>query len=289
MNLQSKVQYKYYEPGEFTCIAERTFEEVAELISKYPWNEQRHLTSVELTCPSVTVRNIEGDYLKIGAGYYNKFNLYLYTSQGRLLKNVVENMASATSLVRDFYDGKELLGFYKERFIFNAKKHFETNPFKYSITWKRILVFSSYKVITWSLVMLYIAFFLPHKAPITVYTFLLMFFFWFFIAGINLLLLINYWMHDRSTVITISKGIDRFWHGMYGALKEYNKQDIKIIRTSEVRGRKIPWMENVIIEIEFNNGEIITFSNLLIPDSAFYYKTPDLPRERIEITFPFIR
>ncbi len=289
MKLQSKLQYKYYEPGEFTSIAERTFEEVCQLVTQYPWNEQRHLTSVELTCPSVTIRNIEGEYLKIGPGYYRKFNLYLYTPQGGFFKNVVDNIEAALALIQDFYCGKELQGFYKERFIFNAKKHFETNAFENSITWKRVLVFSLEKVIIWSLMILCMLIMPLYGKPAPVFIFIFLFFYWFLFAGVNLLFLFNYWKHDKSTILTISRGIDKFWYGRYGILKEYNKQDIKIIKHLELHRGRSPWMGNVIFEIEFKNGEIIKFSNLLIPDSAFYYKTPDIPSKRINKIFPFIR
>jgi len=56
-SLISKLQYREYEKGEFDAIAARTLEEVISAVLSFPWDTERHLTSVELTCPSVTVEH----------------------------------------------------------------------------------------------------------------------------------------------------------------------------------------------------------------------------------------
>jgi lipase chaperone LimK len=52
----SKVQHKTYEKGEFSDEKVRTLQETIELIKAFPYDDERALTSVELTGPSVTRR-----------------------------------------------------------------------------------------------------------------------------------------------------------------------------------------------------------------------------------------
>jgi hypothetical protein len=288
MKLESKLQYKYYEPGEFVSVEERTLEQVVDLIKQYPWYEQRDATTVDLTCPSITIRNTKGDYLKIGPGY-TYFNLYLYASHDKLLTRDNEDLDFVLSTVKDFYNNHEIKGFYREWFLFNVKKHFETNTFEYRVTMKALLTFSSFKTIFYSLITL---------APLLVIRFidytaiilLIIFLFWLLFAGVNLLLLLNYWHHDRKSVIKITRGQDTFWYGKGNTPKLYNKNDIRTIHTVEpYTTNKNPWAGNDITIITFTSGEMIKFSSLLISSSSIYYKVPDVRHRIIYKTFPFIK
>jgi hypothetical protein len=287
MKLESKLQYRYFEPGEFVSIEDRTFAEAVELIKQYPWYEQRDAKTVDLTCPSVTIRNTKGDYLKVGPGH-TYFNLYLYTSHGKLLKRVSEDMDYVITAVKDFYDNKQLEGLYRERFLFDVKKHFETNAFEYKVTWRRILIFSWFKIIGFSLLFLIpLIFIYPEKT--TLKTFLILFPYWFLISGINVLLLINYWIHDKKLILKISRGQDLFWYGKGDKLTLYNKKDIAAIREYQPPQTKNPWGDNSVFRIEFKNGDVVKFTNLLIPSLSLLYKTADLRLITIRKTFPFIK
>lgn len=100
--LISKLQYKNYERGEFSNSEMRTAEETIQLIKDYPWDEQRQLASVELTCPSVTIEHYTGKFLKIGPYFGGKFCLYL--SDGRKIsEKIVQHLEDSFEIINDFY------------------------------------------------------------------------------------------------------------------------------------------------------------------------------------------
>jgi hypothetical protein len=73
--LISKVQYKRSEKGEFHEIAKRDLNDTILLLENYPWDIERSLAPVELTCPSITLEHPIGTYLKIGPYFSGKFFL----------------------------------------------------------------------------------------------------------------------------------------------------------------------------------------------------------------------
>ncbi|WP_276134780.1 hypothetical protein [Polluticoccus soli] len=284
MLLQSKIQYKHYEPGEFTSIAERTLAEAEELINTYPWEAQRYHQPIGFTSPSISFRNMEGDHLKLALGYNQKFNLYLFPAQQKPRKKTVADLESAIKDVRDFYHGNELEGFKQERFVFNPKKHFETKSFEYQVTPKRAWAFSWFRLGFFTLLTLYF--------PIyegTAFAFAAFFPFWFVFAGVNLIFLINYWWYERDTIIKITAGQDNFWISRNGNVLHYNKKDVKEIRYYKSPGNRNPWSDNIIIELILRDGQALKFTNLLIPFYTLLGKFQNTPSNCIDKAFPFAR
>lgn len=137
--LISKLQYKNYEKGEFNNIEMRTAEETIQLIKDYPWEEQRQLASVELTCPSVTIEHDSGKFLKLGPHFGGKFCLYL--SDGRKIsEKIIQHPEDSFDVITDFYNGVNISkGFDRLFLIFWPKSHFVTASFQYSCTPENIV------------------------------------------------------------------------------------------------------------------------------------------------------
>lgn len=137
--LISKLQYKNYEKGEFNNIEMRTVEETIQLIKDYPWEEQRQLASVELTCPSVTIEHDSGQFLKLGPHFGGKFCLYL--SNGRKIsEKIIQHLEDSFEVITNFYNDKDISkGFDRLFLVFWPKSHFVTASFQYSCTPENIV------------------------------------------------------------------------------------------------------------------------------------------------------
>lgn len=90
--LISKVQYKRSEKGEFHNVKSRNLEETFSLIESFSWVTERIGAPVELTCPSVTIEQPVGTYLKIGTYFSGKFALYFLNARGRLYFGVADTL-----------------------------------------------------------------------------------------------------------------------------------------------------------------------------------------------------
>ena len=51
VRLTSKIQYKNFEIGEFIEEEKRTYEEIINLIEKFPWDRERENIKIDLTNP----------------------------------------------------------------------------------------------------------------------------------------------------------------------------------------------------------------------------------------------
>ncbi len=69
--LISKIQYKNFEPGEFTDRQNRTYEQTISLIEAFPWEGRKSPPGSRLlpTPPSPWKARISGDFLKLAVYY----------------------------------------------------------------------------------------------------------------------------------------------------------------------------------------------------------------------------
>jgi hypothetical protein len=97
---------KTYEKGEYEELGGLDFTTCRQVVLDFRWESERYLTPVGLTCPSVTILNNDGDYLKLGPYYSNKFCLYLYTATGKLCRKDVRYLEEALDVIEDFFEGR---------------------------------------------------------------------------------------------------------------------------------------------------------------------------------------
>ncbi|WP_336518274.1 hypothetical protein [Pollutibacter soli] len=95
IRLISKIQYSNYETGEFSEEKERTFDEVKDVIEKFPWEKQRKGITIDLTNPSVTIHGKKNDYLKLSLFYNGRFVLYYLNQEGELSVNGFDDFRDA--------------------------------------------------------------------------------------------------------------------------------------------------------------------------------------------------
>lgn len=285
IQLISKVQYKRSEKGEFHDGAERTLDDTITLILDYPWNTERNLASIELTCPSVTIEHPIGTYLKVGPYFSGKFSLYYLDTNHKVYFHTVNTLEEVCTWVESYYeqDG-QLLEFEKYNFKINPSAHFQTNPFEYTINTKGISCFFI---------------FLLCMIPLTLIMGLLKSVDrpggYNFIAGLGAIsfilllcsptiyLFFNYLSVDRNHYLQISKGHDEFVFGNLDNHKLYHKSDIADIDVygtnryppEKRRYNKRAWSDCEVFIITFKNGEQIRFTSLLISTSKLTYKLPD--------------
>jgi hypothetical protein len=200
IHLLSKVQYKNYEVGEFSLKKERNLEDTITLIKQYPWDKNRHLADVKLTCPSVTIEHINGSFLKIGHYFSGKFCLYLLTEQGNLRSKVITKLEDSFPVTAAFYNNENISAdFEPATLTFNAKKHFVTKLFEYRITFKRALAYLFYPVIIFTLFILLVLGSAETRSDFNIYVKLLIIFLvWFVINGANIYLFLNYYFYSNK-------------------------------------------------------------------------------------------
>jgi hypothetical protein len=295
--LLSKLQYKNFEPGEFTALEERSLDEINQLIKAFPWEEQRHFTPVGPTCPSITIEDITGNYLKFGHHYYEKYCLYLLTAEGKLLKKVVQNLEEGIKIVTGFYSGDVITDGFEHEFALHAWRHFTDKDFKSVIAYQGTL-FSIGLFTLAPLLFLAMSLFMilagnkentNKDVPLvsieilclTVDAFL------FFLAIMAWRMFLNHYRIAKNEFIVISKGHNEFVFGTEADNKTYLKD--KIVSFKEFRNtqRNNPWGGLYFTDITFSDGEQIKISSLIMKNG--YAKFPDVKCEMVSKFLPFMK
>ncbi len=292
--LQSKLQYRNFEPGEFTASEQRSLDSVTRLIKDFPWEQQRHFTPVGPTCPSVTIEDKAGNYLKFGHHYYEKYCLYLLTTEGKLLKKVVPTLEEGIVIVTAFYKGENIADGFEHEFALHAWRHFADKDFKSGIAYHGML----FSIGLYSLApLLFLALLLflilvgnkentNKDVPLISVEILCLSIdaVLFFFAIMAWRIFLNHYKIAKNQIIVISKGHNEFVFGTEAEPKTYLKDKIvslKEYRNSESRN---PWYGLYFTEITFDNGEQIKISSLLMKNG--YAKFPDVKCEMVSKFLP---
>ncbi len=273
----SKLQHKTYEKGEFSEEKARTLAETIELIKTFPWDEERPLTSVELTGPSVTIRDEDINWLKIGLYFNGKFCLYYLDNNNHLYEYHAPTIDNACAIVTKFFEKQlDLQQFEKHFFNIGNQANFVTNYFEYQVKLWRVLILI-HLIVFYAIILtaIDILLFTKDNPSLTKNTHILLTIF-FTLASIffNVVLykMVYSAINNQNNYLQISKGNPIFHFGYdENNIETYNKDDIKEVLVYEFRGTRNP---NIIAvyEICFKDGSAIKFSNMLISTSAFRSK-----------------
>lgn len=281
MQLITKLQYRNCEPGEFFSIAPRTFEETVRLIKDYPWVIQREHASVQLTCPSVTIENHSGSFLKLAPYYNGKFCLYLLDSTDVLSRSILLKLEDGFSFIHDFFNDVDIShGFSSMSFAYHPGIHFITNRFEYTITPGRVFRFLAFPEIPLTVFYgyLFIKMIIRDASFVTFFIGLLLF---MLLAGFSLCLFFNYYFFSKKLYLRLSAAHDRFLFGRKDDFTEYHKDDIESIILYHNKGSRCPWGLYYVFEIYFTNGDFIQFPSLLISEPALIWKLPGKKTEEV--------
>jgi hypothetical protein len=289
--LISKVQFKRSEKGEFHDIVQRSPDETISLILNYPWNTERNLAPVELSCPSVTIEHPVGTFLKIGPYFSSKFSLYYLDTNHSVYRKTANTLEDAIVWVKTYFEQNGKLDWSeKYGFTFRPASHFRTNTFEYTADRKAIFTFFRFPFIfSPFLVGLCLLGYLDRPESFNVLAPVTLLFLLLLIGSPLVYLFFNYLSVDKDSYLQISKGHDEFLYGPIDQKKSYSKLDITEINAYGVRNSRSPWSECEVFLISFNNGEQIQFTSLLIDGNTLRNKFPDHQIINHKKFFPAVR
>jgi hypothetical protein len=288
LELISKVQYKTCEKGEFHDIAARSFEQTRALLFDFPWDDERHMTSVELTCPSISVEHPEGTYLKVGPYFSGKFVLYYLNSRKKVYFKAVNTLDEAADAIEQFFKQYGILGEYaKYGFVVNPSKHFITNTFEYTVDRQATRTFFRAPVFTATVcLIMWVGMFFGSNGGWNLGFPIAMLLIIFTMFAPHTYLYFNYRWSDEDQYLQISKGCDHFSFGTLNTPRVYKKHDVDRIIIFGNQNRRNPWESAKVFQVIFKNGEQIQFTSLLISASKLRMKFEEHPFEEVDKFFP---
>ncbi|MCC8409058.1 hypothetical protein LJ707_08955 [Mucilaginibacter sp. UR6-1] len=274
--LISKLQHKNYETGEFSDEKARDLDETISLIKAFPWEDERHLTDIQLTGPSVTICNEAGEYLKIGLYFNHKFALYYINRKEKLHEFYTADIEEVTLTVHSFFqDTLPIKLFNRKHFSFNSKKHFSTRDFTYEFNiylwWLKILFGG-----------LFTMFFL-WTGLVIMYNYASIFAIFCIIPAVVLYRDINHYLYSKGIKIIISKGKDHFYLYTATTKNKLYKRDIEKVIVSEIPFSRHP--ARLCSEIIFKDGRSIKLSSLVIQPLTLASK---LKNAKVEYKYDYL-
>ncbi len=295
MNLTCKIQYKTFEPGEFTDIKQVDFITAVDIIEKFPWGEQRDHIAIDFTCPSVSFEYAPDCILKLSLYYNNKFILYFFNGKHLYSKSFIDYKA-AYSFIEYFFKHQSIdfSAFKKETPWFKkVVNHFRTADFVYTVKGKTIYSFFDFGTFMVSIVQLiFLPLFLSYSITKTfnlyaLLLFLLVFSVW---GGINYFLLITYYFYSKNKYLQLSKGNDIFLWGEYpGNIKKYSKSDINEIMVRQNEGSRCPWGDFTLTFIFMKDGSFLKIPSTLLDGMNIHFKIPDVPYKVKQTVIPHLK
>ncbi|MDP9078473.1 MAG: hypothetical protein M3O71_13655 [Bacteroidota bacterium] len=270
----SKLQHKTYEKGEFSDETVRTLDETVDVIKTFPWDNERTLTDIQLTGPSVTIQDEYVNYLKIGLYFNGKFCLYYLDCDNNLYEYHVAEMADVINVVTDFFDRQISLDKFDKHFLSaGSKKHFENASFDYAINsfnffTRLFLFFILFAVLACcGFVIVF------DDSPLFAKLFFVPFtlFFELFIVY-STFLTVKFYARSKNMYLNIASGNNQFQFGdNNGDIKNYKKSEISVINVyGPLSGKSKPIL--TIMEINFLDGSKIELPGLLIDPFVFRSK-----------------
>lgn len=278
INLVSKLQHNTFEKGEFSEEKARTLEETIALIKSFPWDQERPLTSVELTGPSITIQDENINWLKVGLYFNGKFCLYYLDNDNHLYEYHAPNLDDAIHMVTDFFDKQlDLQKFEKHNFNFNNQADFITNSFVYRVKFWRVLMLMSLMLfVGFTTLLLNITLFrngiasINNTAKLLFYIFIPIASIFFYVIFFRM---ISHAIRNQNNYLQISKGNPIFHFGYNeNNIQTYDKEDIKEVVVYDTHGGGRNPNSIVVFEIYFKDETVLKFSNILIPNHDFQSK-----------------
>ncbi len=295
MNLTCKIQYKTFEPGEFTDIRQVDFITAVDIIEKFPWGEQRDHIAIDLTCPSVSFEYSPDSILKLSLYYNKKFVLYFFDGKHLHTKSFTD-YKSAYSFIEYFFKEKSIdfSAFKKENtWLKKIVNHFRTADFVYTVKGKPVYSFFDFETVMVSVMQVFL---LPLFISFSItktfhfYALLLPLFLFIFWGGINYFLLFTYYLYSKNKYLQLSKGNDIFLWGEYpDNIKKYSKSDIKEIIVKQNKGRRCPWGNFTLTFIFIKNGSFLKIPSTLLDGMSIQFKIPDAPYEVEQTAIPLCK
>ena len=291
MTLVSKIQYKNYEPGEFTEEKERTYEDTIHLIENFPWQQQRDHLIVSPTGPSITIESGLGEYLKLAPYYEGKFVLYYLDATGNLYTKSFPTYQGSFPLIQSFFEQRLTTGELKleQHWPHGKLIHFRDMDFHYSPKVPGILItialFAALCLFlltsVWGLLLTRV---LPKPQ---VYIVPLIFFLLLSFLLVRIALLINYYL-ARNKSLVLSGGNDIFYYGPAGNQQQFDKKDIREIVVYGSGSRRLEIDGFIRVEMQSVTTPFIYIPYMVLHKSQLLHKLAGYPQKEKFSFFPFI-
>lgn len=263
----SKLQFKYYEKGEFIDEKPRNLKETLDLIRSYPWDQQRGV-DVQPTCPSVTIRNEHGKYLKLGNYFGGKFALYMYDHEHHLYELHEPTLDEACQIIEQFFNNSiDKSIFDRHYFALGSKAHFDTRRFIYRFRFYYfyfLLIYLGFICTTFTIGIHADGGNTPKTAIWSVICVCV-------VIGTGLGIFLNHYIKHHGVYLEISSGRDDFYYGKTpDTVQEYNKKDIEKVTV-------VPQSKHNSgsSTIRFKDGSSIVLSPMVIDTYTFTNKFRD--------------
>jgi hypothetical protein len=294
--LTSKIQYKDFEPGEFTGRQERSYEQTITLIERFPWETEKDHLVITLTNPSVTIEGPEGDFLKLALYYNGKFVLhYLTRNHKHLYTKSLFQYKEAYPIIQSFFTAAANTPFDPQdlkqemNLLETRLPHFKDGDFHYHATLPGFLryvypflLFFPLSLVLGAAVLVPRDF--PHRLPMIILCIL------FMIFGLAFeWVLLNHWRYCRNLVLVMTKGNDTFYFGPAAQPEKFNKKEI-IELTTYGRKRRGGTYTGTLTreEISLSDGRSINLSSLMLDHDKLVAKLPGVLLTEEKTTLPFI-
>ena len=289
----SKLNYWNYEGGEFDKEQNRTYDEVIELIETFDWVGQKTHSRIFIGAPSITIQNLNSEYLKLAPSFNERFALYYLDSHNKLYKKTFNSFRDSYGDIRAFFEsGKYDIHDFRPESTLDGpnSRYFVTQNFEYKVTnkvakrfFKRSCFFS---LILFAIILIPMFFmFDPERLGELAFIFLA----FSIISGgtIAPILFFNYYLHDKNKTLIMQKSVDTFFFGNKGDLKKFNKNDIAGYMEYQFDTFRSPIPFFTAFEIIFKDGSRICFTNILIDKSLLKDKLYKCKFEHRK-TIPFV-
>ncbi|MGJ7030178.1 hypothetical protein [Niabella hirudinis] len=90
-------------------------------------------------------------------------------------------------------------------------------------------------------------------------------------------MLSRYYIADKNTVITLSKGLPDFYFGTEDHLVQYYKRDISKIEIKRRTSLRSPIRDFAVYKICMADGTALPFTSILISPDQLFEKIPGVP------------
>lgn len=292
-----KLQYRNYEPGEFTDRQPRTFEETIRLIGSFPWEDQRDNLKAGLTGPSVTIEGEYHRYLKLALYYHGSFILYYLDDSNRLYSKSFPQLQDAFPWLQSFFDDNLLDTSLLEpqpSWMQGKLKHFADATFHYSVNRPRILLLNAFLGFCVAL-LIAVEIILVKKTIENSLLFLIptgLFLLIALLMATTLAMSINHYRYASGKELILSSGNPVFYYGTIGSPEQWNKKDILSITyfgATDARSGKYGTFYRILIRTAGSpQPRTLFLPSILIPDNVLPAKFPAVKIDYKQKTFPFI-
>jgi hypothetical protein len=267
----SKLQHYISEKGEFTDEKVRSLVQTIELIKNFTWDEERSFADFKITGPSVTIRDEDLNYLKVGLYTDGLFNIYFLDNDNHLYENHISDIYTIFNEVSSFFNGQIDPQKYKKHFFnIDNRTNFITKDFRYKVKLLNVLWSGVLQIIPF----LFILLLLVEQSPNASFNERIFLIILLLLSGAPCAYILNRYLVRSNQTIQISKGNDIFYFAQGINETKYNKNDIDKIIIYQPGGRKKLHFFYVF-EIYFKDGSVLKFSNMLISEGNFMNKFPD--------------